>query len=79
MFENLLIWFDVIRGARPRRHLWQALSNFTENNVSSPWAKTFKRYIDDTYVYYGESDISYREWLGRHFWAELNLDDFEEI
>lgn len=79
MFENLLIWFDVIRGARPRRHLWQSLSNLTENNVSSPWAKTYQRYIDDTYLYYGESDISYREWLGRHFWVELNLDDFEEI
>lgn len=79
MFENLLIWFDVIRGARPRRHLWQSLSNFTENNVSSPWAKTYKKYIDDTYLYYGESDISYREWLGRNFWTELNFDNFEEI
>jgi hypothetical protein len=79
MLENFLIWFDVIKGARPRRHLWQSLSNFTENSLTSPWAKTYQRYAENTYLYYGESDISYREWLGRHFWTELNLDNFEDI
>lgn len=79
MLQNFLIWFDVLRGARPRRHLWQSLSNFTENNLSSPWAKTYQRYLHDTYLYYGESDISYSEWLKRHFWTELNFDNFEEI
>ena len=80
MINNFLIWFDVLKGVRPCRHFWQSLSNFSgENNLSSPWAKTYQKYAEDTYFYYGESEISYSEWLGSHFWTELNLEDLENI
>jgi hypothetical protein len=75
MLQNFLVWIDVLKGGRPRRHLWQSLSNFTENNITSPWAKTYQRYIEDTFFYYGECNISYPEWVTTKYWTESDLEE----
>lgn len=75
MITNFLIWIDVLKECRPRRHFWQSLSNFTENNITSPWAKTYQRYIEDTFLYYGECNISYPEWVTTKYWTESDLEE----
>jgi hypothetical protein len=47
MIKNFHIWMDVMRGNRPRRHFWQCLTSSNENNLTSPWARSYQRYLDN--------------------------------
>jgi hypothetical protein len=81
MINNFLIWLDVIKGNRPRHHLWQALNNLSgrkDRTITSPWGETYKRYSEETFLYFGCAEISYPDWLSKHYWDELNLDDLDE-
>jgi hypothetical protein len=75
MINNFLVWFDVLKGIRPKRHFWQAINNFSGNDCSSPWAQTYQRYIEDTFLYYGECNISYPDWVTTKYWTAPDLEN----
>jgi hypothetical protein len=66
VLQSLQVWVGVFQGTEPRRHFWHALTPLHENNMNSPWKKTYSRYAQ--YKWGTVDPMSYEEWLTTHYW-----------